>query len=68
MLREGYEIYAVEPNINSHKKFQLFNVLDAIEKADIICVLVKHRQFLQYEIKKKLIKSQALDFCGSLFI
>lgn len=68
LLREGYEIYAVEPNINSHKKFQLFNVLDAIEKADIICVLVKHRQFLQYEIKKKLIKSQALDFCGSLFI
>ena len=67
MSNEGYEIYAVEPNINSHKNFQLFNVLDAIEKADIICVLVKHRQFLQSETNKKLIKLQALDFCGSLF-
>ena len=63
---EGYEINAVEPNIVSHKNFLLSNLSDAIEHADIICVLVKHHQFLQSEIKNKLIKRGALDFCGAL--
>jgi UDP-N-acetyl-D-mannosaminuronic acid dehydrogenase len=63
---EGYEINAVEPNIVSHKNFLLSNLSDAIEHADIICVLVKHHQFLQSEIKNRLIKRGALDFCGAL--
>jgi UDP-N-acetyl-D-mannosaminuronic acid dehydrogenase len=63
---EGYEINAVEPNIVSHKNFLLSNLSDAIEHSDIICVLVKHHQFLQSEIKNRLIKRGALDFCGAL--
>lgn len=63
---EGYEINAVEPNIDSHKNFLLSNLSDAIEDSDIICVLVKHHQFLQSEIKNRLIKRGALDFCGAL--
>ena len=54
LLGEGHEISAVEPNIQSHKDLLLLNLLDAIEHADIICVLVKHREFLQSQIKEKL--------------
>mgnify|MGYP006075126475 CR=1 FL=1 len=67
LLEEGYEIVAVEPNIQSHKNFSLLNLSDAIEQSDIICVLVRHREFLNLEIKKKLQKHNTLDFCGSLF-
>ena len=67
LLSEGYEINAVEPNIQSHKNFSLLNLSDAIEQSDIICVLVRHREFLNFEIKKKLQKHNTLDFCGSLF-
>ena len=67
LLSEGYEINAVEPNMQSHKNFSLLNLSDAIEQSDIICVLVKHREFLNPEIKKKLQKHNTLDFCGSLF-
>jgi UDP-N-acetyl-D-mannosaminuronic acid dehydrogenase len=63
---ENYEILSVEPNIQSHKKLILFNISDAIDKADVICVLVRHREFLKPEIKNKLIKYEALDFCGAL--
>ena len=66
LLREGYEIFAVEPNIKSHKNLLLFNLTDAIEQADIICVLVKHRDFLQSETKNRLTKHRTLDFCGVL--
>jgi UDP-N-acetyl-D-mannosaminuronic acid dehydrogenase len=66
LLTEGYEIFAVEPNIKSHKNLLLFNLTDAIEQADIICVLVKHRDFLQSETKDRLIKRRVLDFCGVL--
>ena len=66
LIEEGYEINVVEPNIKSHKNLSLVNLLDAIEKADIVCVLVKHREFSKIEIKNKLIKCRALDFCGAL--
>jgi UDP-N-acetyl-D-mannosaminuronic acid dehydrogenase len=66
LLEAGYEIRAVEPNIESHKNIPLCNLSDAIEQADIICILVKHSQFSNFQIKKKLIKYGALDFCGAL--
>ena len=67
LLAEKYEIIAVEPNIKAHKYLSLLNLSEAIEQADIICVLVKHREFLQSEIKDQLIKYGALDFCGAIF-
>lgn len=67
LLSEGYEVNAVEPNIQSHKNFSLLNLSDAIEQSDIICVLVRHREFLNFEIKKKLQKHNTIDFCGYLF-
>jgi len=67
LLEEDYEIIVVEPNIKEHKKFLLSNLSDAIEQANIICVLVKHRQFLESGIKNKLAKSEVIDFCGAFY-
>ena len=66
LLAEGYELISVEPNIQSHKNLKILNLSDAIDQADLICLLVKHREFLEPEVKKKLMKSQVLDFCGVL--
>lgn len=67
LMDEGHDINAVEPNIDKHERFQLRSLSYAIEKSDIIVILVKHDEFLQSRIKNKLIKYRALDFCGALF-
>ena len=66
LLSAGYEISVVEPNIQSHSNLTLLSLSDAIKNPDIICVLVKHNEFLQPSIKEKLIECGALDFCSIL--
>lgn len=66
MLDQVLNLFNIKPNIKSYKKLLLLNLSDAIEQADIICILVKHSEFLQTEIKKKLVNFGALDFCGAL--
>lgn len=66
LIAEKHEIIVVEPNIYKHKKLLIKNFFEAIEQADLVCVLVKHREFLQPEIRNKLLKCKVLDFCGAL--
>ena len=66
LLEEGHDVKAVEPNINSHNKIPLCNFWNEIEQSDIICILVKHSEFLDIKVKKILFKYKALDFCGAL--
>ena len=61
---QGYDIVAVEPNIQSHEKFKLLTAEDALQTADVIAVLVKHRQFVQLAMTGKLGSAAILDFCG----
>ena len=58
---EGLEIIAVEPNIESHKEFEITNYLEAINKADVIAFLVAHKEFKTVQIPQDKI---LLDFCG----
>lgn len=55
---DGLEILAVEPNIESHKEFEIVDYKDAIEQADIVTFLVAHKEFKNLDIKTDL------DFCG----
>lgn len=55
------EHFIVEPNINSHNVFKLTEYKVAIEKADIIAILVAHDEFKGIEISKGKV---VLDFCG----
>jgi UDP-N-acetyl-D-mannosaminuronic acid dehydrogenase len=53
-------ILAVEPNLKHHDQLKLINYKEAIEQADLVIFLVKHREFLALEVKDKVV----LDFCG----
>jgi UDP-N-acetyl-D-mannosaminuronic acid dehydrogenase len=66
LLGQGYDVVAVEPNIESHAVLPLLDLMAAVAQADMIAVLVKHREFLQPAIQKQLRDLSALDFCGAL--
>ena len=61
---QGLEVLAVEPNIDSHERFNLIGLDEALKSADVVAVLVKHHQFVDEDCKKSLTKFGALDFCG----
>jgi UDP-N-acetyl-D-mannosaminuronic acid dehydrogenase len=63
---QGYDVIAVEPNIDSHESFTVVGLEHALGNADVIVMLVKHRQFLATNIKQKIESKYALDFCGAL--
>lgn len=64
LLEQGYDVVAVEPNIESHDRFTLLTLQDALRKADVFAVLVKHRTFIDGAVKTSLGERGALDFCG----
>jgi UDP-N-acetyl-D-mannosaminuronic acid dehydrogenase len=64
LVEKGYEVLAVEPNIERHDQFQLTQLTQALEVADVVAVLVKHRQFNEEACRKKLSRANVLDFCG----
>jgi len=55
------EVLVVEPNVKSHRSFNLIDYKEAYNKADIVVWLVRHKPFLN--IKKQDNKIE-LDFCG----
>jgi len=57
------DYFIVEPNIREHKVFKLTNYNEAVEKADIIALLVSHDEFKDIEIPEEKI---ILDFCGNI--
>lgn len=61
---QSYDVMAVEPNIDSHEIFELASIEHALEEADVVAVLVKHRQFVQRAREGGLRGSKVLDFCG----
>lgn len=63
---QGYDVIAVEPNIDSHDSFNVVGLEQALAGADVIAVLVKHRQFLAPDVQQQLGSKAALDFCGAL--
>jgi UDP-N-acetyl-D-mannosaminuronic acid dehydrogenase len=64
LLTQGYDVVAVEPNIDSHDRFTLVTLDAALKTADVLAVLVKHKGFLDASVKSALGERGALDFCG----
>ena len=64
LLSQGYDVVAVEPNIELHDRFALVTLEDALKTADVFAVLVKHRGFLYDAVKVELKDRGALDLCG----
>ncbi len=61
---QGCDVLAVEPNINSHDQLNLVDLGEALATADVVAVLVKHKQFIEPSAKEKLLNTSVLDFCG----
>ncbi|WP_090247659.1 UDP-N-acetyl-D-mannosamine dehydrogenase [Lishizhenia tianjinensis] len=55
------EYFVVEPNIEDHNVFKLTDYKTAVEKADIIALLVAHDEFKGMDISEDKV---VLDFCG----
>ena len=57
---QGFDVLAVEPNISSHKEFEIVDYETAINDADVIVYLVGHKEFKGIKIFGK----EVIDFCG----
>ncbi len=55
------DLYIVEPNVEDHKVFKLTHYRTAVEKADIVALLVAHDEFKELKFNKNQV---VLDFCG----
>jgi len=66
LVTHGYDVIVVEPNIDSHDRFTVMELSEALDAADVVTVLVKHRQFLVPAVQQRLGSMTALDFCGAL--
>lgn len=61
---QGYDVIAVEPNIESHPSFALMALEEALASADVVAILVKHREFVAQAKSTGFGAAQLLDFCG----
>jgi UDP-N-acetyl-D-mannosaminuronic acid dehydrogenase len=60
-----YEVVAAEPNVEAVHGITLVDANTLIKTADVIVVLVAHRQFKSEPMKSKLQALGGLDFCGA---
>jgi UDP-N-acetyl-D-mannosaminuronic acid dehydrogenase len=63
---QGYKLIVVEPNIDSHEQLVVVSIDQALMQADVIAILVKHREFFAPSNRQRLIDNLALDFCGAM--
>lgn len=62
----GLKTLHVEPNIAAHEGIIVDDLERAVAAADIVAILVRHRQFLTPEFADLLAGKQVLDLCGAL--
>jgi len=55
------DMFIVEPNVHEHKIFKLTDYKIAVEKADIVALLVAHNEFKGLKFRDEQV---VLDFCG----
>lgn len=67
LLSQGYDLVAVEPNIQTDNRFTLIGLDEALESADVLAVLVKHREFVDAAKSGQFIRTGLIDFCGIAF-
>ncbi len=66
LINQGYEVVAIEPNIETHTFIKLEDLDNVFNHDIVLAILVKHREFLTQSVREKLVSLNALDFCGAL--
>lgn len=64
LLHQGYDVLVVEPNIEKHDRFKNVGLDEALVDADVVAILVKHREFVAAAASGLLAGKKVLDFCG----
>lgn len=67
LLSQGYDLVAVEPNIQNDNRFTLIGLDEALKTADVLAVLVKHREFIDAAKSGQFTQTGLIDFCGITF-
>ncbi len=60
------ELLVVEPNIDKHPTLNIFELPAAYNAADLIVILVKHREFVDFLKHQDFGDKSILDYCGIL--
>ena len=55
LLNDGLQVLPVEPNIDQHNSFEIYNLEDAVKKADIVVALVGHKEFNNLQVNNKVV-------------
>jgi len=66
LMTQGYDVIAVEPNIETHTVIELEELDNVFNEDAVLAILVKHKEFLDKSVREKLKSLDALDFCGAL--
>ena len=61
LIREGYDVFCVDPHITRALEFYITNTAPSLETGDIIVCLVAHDVFKKVSFPQG---AQILDFCG----
>ena len=65
LMKLDYEVVAAEPNVEAVEGINLVDANTVLSTADVIAVLVAHKQFKSEPMKRKLQALAGLDFCGA---
>lgn len=65
IIKKYNNVVVVEPNISKHENFNIVSIDSAIETADLMVILVKHKIFLEKEIQFRMSQKKLIDFCGA---
>lgn len=66
LVAQGYEVIAVESNIETHAVIKLEELDDVSNENIVLAILLKHKEFLGQSMREKLTSRTTLDFCGAL--
>ncbi|MDB4229137.1 UDP-N-acetyl-D-mannosamine dehydrogenase [Paracoccaceae bacterium] len=66
LLKADLDVVCVEPNIESHGEFLITTLNSVLKEADVIVILVGHKEFRSELNKTCLTNAKAMDFCGAL--
>ncbi|MFM7429171.1 MAG: UDP-N-acetyl-D-mannosamine dehydrogenase [Flammeovirgaceae bacterium] len=63
LIKHGYKVLAVEPNLENSRTIELTDSADAINKADILLFLVAHKFFKEITLGQ-IASKVVIDVCG----
>lgn len=55
LIRFGYNVFPVEPNIKDDKHLKIYSIKEAIGTADIVAYLVAHKEFIELKATNGII-------------